>query len=65
MAISKFDTKKKVDILQEEIERRDAKLRQLQQTLEAAMSDKQQFEQELQRVKGMSDSPAGKKLASA
>ena len=40
---------------------RDAKVKQMQQSLEAAMADKQQYEDELQRVRAVSDVAAGKK----
>ena len=62
MSISKIDTRRKVEQLQDEIQRRDVKLRQLQASLEAALADKEQFESELTRVLTISDAPtAGRK----
>lgn len=63
--IAKIDTKQKVDTLQEEMQKRDIKLRQLQAAMEAALADRDQIQTELQRVLTVTDTPAGKQAVSS
>ncbi len=59
--MARIETKQKVDALQEEVQKRDAKLRQLQAAMEAALAERDGISGELQRVLATSDSAAGVK----